>query len=662
MYPVKKIITLICFLLSFYGNVFAQLKNEAFLRDNLPKTTYSIDPDANKIILNETQSVEIIRNGYRFEQVYHCYKAIKILKQTGNSDADIFVGYRSPSNLTGATYNLVGDEIVKTPLPDDAIYTRKVTGLVDEIRFSLSKVKEGSIIEYSYDIMGGAEMVLPPWIVQEESPKLFSKYTLEAPNTFNYSQVSQGYLMLKDYPNEAAAIKDNSDGYLVTSALVNDRYSTTCVRRNISAIHPEPFISSVANYAQRMDFQLAGITITSGNMNAIYTTWGKLNKALNDDENFGKQINDLNRFLDHVVDSLTRGAETKLQKIENIFAYVRSNFYCSSEYGVKCSIDNAKVLRSKRGTVADINLLLVAMLKHADIDADPVILSRQGMLRVSKAYPLVDRFNYTICMASIDSNRYLMDASGKFNSFNSLPLYCYNGYARIISGGDGAELNLSVSDVLEKNVYVVNVSVFTDSLIKITVAEKLGKIVSRKLREQWDEDSATKRNYFSEKTQGFSDNVNISNIEIINLDNPDTNLIVKYTLNMSSDKHDVYYLNAQLIKFFKDNPFKENTRRLPIELPYKMDYRYIFNMHVPDNINIDDLPQSTDLKYGDGDMDFKNIVSFDSSSRMLLINTSFESKETAYKVENYTNIKKFFEKMILEESSMITLKKKKPSK
>ncbi|MGN6567802.1 MAG: transglutaminase domain-containing protein [Flavipsychrobacter sp.] len=647
----------VCLLLC--NRVTAQLKNETFLREHLSKNSYDIDPEASTVILNETQSVEIVPSGYSYEQVYHCYKAVKILKQSGNQDADIFIGYQRPTNLTGATYNLNGNDIVKTPLPDNAVYNRKVTELVDEVRFSLSSAKIGSIIEYSYDIITPISMLLPPWNVQEESPKLFSKYSIEAPRTFNYTVVTQGGMDFKNYASETAAMQDSSMAYNVISQLVDKRYSVVWVKRNIPPMHSEPFISALINHVQRMDFQLAGIMNRISTANALYTTWAKLNNSLIESENFGEQINGPNRFLDPLVDNLTYGNNSQLQKVKNIFDYVRTNFSCSRSTGVQCSIDNAKLLKSKRGTVADINLLLVAILKHAGIEAEPVILSKLGSLKVNKDYPLLNRFNYTICTVLIDSQRYFLDASDKFNPFNALPHYCYNGYARVVVKGAGEELNLLESNIVEKTIYAVNIHNFTDSTMEVDVTEKFGLPMSATYRKRWDEDSSLRKKYFDDKADGFTDNVVVSNIQFLNLDNPDTNLIIKYTLSISGNRHDTYYLNGQLIKFFKENPFKENNRHLPIELPYKMDYKYILTMQLPKDMDIVDIPKSVDIKYGSGEMDFKNIVNYDSTSGMLMINASYRSNETNYQVESYSNIKKFFEKMIQEENGIVTLKKKK---
>jgi hypothetical protein len=57
------------------------------------------------------------------------------------------------------------------------------------------------------------------------------------------------------------------------------------------------------------------------------------------------------------------------------------------------------VLKERSGKVSEVNLLLTAMLRYADIAADPVILSTSDHGYAPELYPLRDRFNYVITQA-----------------------------------------------------------------------------------------------------------------------------------------------------------------------------------------------------------------------------------------------------------------------
>ncbi|MCH7524761.1 MAG: transglutaminase, partial [Bacteroidetes bacterium] len=87
-------------------------------------------------------------------------------------------------------------------------------------------------------------------------------------------------------------------------------------------------------------------------------------------------------------------------------------------YGIK------KMLKEKKGSTADINLTLVAMLRYAGIKANPVVISTKDNL--IPFFPNVDRLNYVLAYAVIDDKKYFLDATVEFSDLNLLPIKDYN--------------------------------------------------------------------------------------------------------------------------------------------------------------------------------------------------------------------------------------------
>ena len=65
----------------------------------------------------------------------------------------------------------------------------------------------------------------------------------------------------------------------------------------------------------------------------------------------------------------------------------------------------------KIGNAADINLLLVAMLNKAGIEANPVILSTRENGFIAMAHPSLSDCNYVVARAVVDGKQILLDAT-----------------------------------------------------------------------------------------------------------------------------------------------------------------------------------------------------------------------------------------------------------
>ena len=70
-------------------------------------------------------------------------------------------------------------------------------------------------------------------------------------------------------------------------------------------------------------------------------------------------------------------------------------------------------------------MVLIALLRKLNIDANPVIMSSRdnGILPIT---PTLRKMNYAICQAVIDGKEYLVDATDELLPYSLLPEHCLN--------------------------------------------------------------------------------------------------------------------------------------------------------------------------------------------------------------------------------------------
>jgi hypothetical protein len=93
-----------------------------------------------------------------------------------------------------------------------------------------------------------------------------------------------------------------------------------------------------------------------------------------------------------------------------------------------------KTFDARRGTSADVNLLLLAALREVGIPAHPLLLSTRDHGRVSKEFPLLDRFNYVAALVPLAAGKdLLLDATDPQLPPGMLPEQCLNRVGRLIT-------------------------------------------------------------------------------------------------------------------------------------------------------------------------------------------------------------------------------------
>ena len=114
-----------------------------------------------------------------FKLVTEVTTKIKVYKKEGYSFADIsvpiYVGDSEIERVSfskAITYNLVNGKIEKTKMKSDGEFTEKVNKYWSVVKISLPNVREGSIIEYKYELTSPFLSNLPEWYFQKSIPEV----------------------------------------------------------------------------------------------------------------------------------------------------------------------------------------------------------------------------------------------------------------------------------------------------------------------------------------------------------------------------------------------------------------------------------------------------------------------------------------------------------
>ncbi|HYM93626.1 MAG TPA: DUF3858 domain-containing protein, partial [Chitinophagaceae bacterium] len=340
---------------------------------------------------------------------------------------------------------------------------------------------------------------------------------------------------------------------------------------------------------------------------------------------------------------------------KRIYAYVRDNITCTS-YSAKYLDQSLKsLLKTRNGTVAEINLLLIAMLKYANISADPVILSTRTHGYINPVYPLNERFNYVICLTHPAGKDILLDASQPRLGFGRLTPDCYNGQARIVNS-EATPLILSADSLSEQKVTSVLMNTDEKGNITGTFTQMPGYYESHSMREEIKEKG--KDGFFQALKKNYGQDIDLANLKIDSLDNLEQNINIGYDFTMSGENGEEIYLNPMLGEAYKQNPFKSAQRFYPVEMPYTMDETYIFSMIVPDGYKVDELPKSTVVKFNEeGDGQFEYLIS--ESGGTISLRSRIIIKRTLFQPDEYDTLREFFNFIVKKQNEQIVLKKTK---
>lgn len=662
------ITSLLLFSITFYGQDKTPVKFGKISPEDFKTSVYSIDSNAAAVVIADIGTSSITGNvkGW-FSIEFRHFKRMHILKKSAYDLADVKIPlYTDGRNeeelqsLKAYTYNLENGKVVETKLENKSgVFQDKLSKNHLVKKFTFPAIKEGSIIEYEYTVHSDFIFNLQPWEFQGAYPRLWSEYNVSIPEFLYYVFLSQGMQYdysrtTKDRHENFRVIDNNGAGASETYNFDADVTDYRMVMKNVPALKEESFTSTIDNHIAKIDFQLAEYRhpLTSRN---IMGNWRDVTNELLKDADFGLQLNRDNGWASDELGTAMHGAKSDLDKAKNIYQYLRNNFTCTSYSRLYTDQPLKNILKDKKGSEVEINLLLVAMLRKAGLSADPVMLSTKSHGYALSVYPIMDKFNYVVCRVTIGDQTIYLDASHPRLGFAHLDWECYNGHARVINS-EATPVELSADSLNDTK--VTSLMFFSDEKGEISgkMQQIPGYYESYSLRNRIKEKGAEE--LFKDIKKDFGADVELSNTRIDSLENYDQPLQLNYDVELKLEKGDIIYLNPMFGEGYKENPFKSATRTYPVEMPYAFDETYVLRMDVPPGYEVDELPKSTRVNFDEqGKSFFEYIIG--NSGGVISFRSRVKLTRSYYLPEEYEILREFFNLIVSKQSEQIVFKKKK---
>ena len=432
----------------------------------------------------------------------------------------------------------------------------------------------------------------------------------------------------------------------------SNTFRHTWAYKNVPPLKEENYITTLSNYIQKLEFQLSAIRLPEQQPETFLTTWYEAADQMMKRDNFGADLKKENGWLKDDVKTAAKNETDDLTKAKNIYAFVRDNYTCTDNEAVYLSQSLKKTQQTKKGNVADINMLLVAMLHIAGFDANPVLVSTRDNGKPYDMYPIISKFNYVIAQLNANDKSYVLDASNPLLGFGHLTQDCYNGDARVIAD-QPVVVNLSPDSLRESEVISLFMSSDADGKITGTYKHVMDEMQSQQMRSKMKKTTA--EDYFKDVKKSFAFDVDINNTSIDSLKEPEMPVSVQYDMSFKPEDDLIYFTPILADGAYKENPFSAAERSYPVEMPYCIDETYILNMEVPTGYKVDELPKSARVNLNDNEGMFEYLIQQNDNTIQLRCRTKIN--KATFEPDDYETLRNFFAMVVKKESEQIVFKK-----
>jgi hypothetical protein len=620
----KNLILLSLFLFVVFDNIAiaekAPMKYGKVDMADLQMTTYAADTSASAVVLCEYGYFS--SNNFQFTHMIR----VKILKKEGLRWADHPYPGDFKSDIRGITFNLENGLVVESKLKSENIFRERVAGTSYRLRPAMPNVKVGSIIDIQY-----SQSFIPAvWYFQRDIPVRWSELIIE--------------------PNQYIEFRKNSVGYVPFAVATDMRW----VAKDVPSFKDEPYINSDENYMAKFEFDLLRLTIP-GNYTEFTTDWNAVNRRLEEDDNFGNTLQGA-IFLNSTAKEIEAKYTNPLDKMRAAYEFVKKAVKWNEHESLWTTTTVLSFPYNKKiGNSADVNLILVQLLKKLDFKAYPVAMSSRSNGTIRPFSPSLEKLNYAIACVKDNDKTYLFDATEDLMPMGLLPERALNERGRIINKDFTDWVDIT-STKKSKRMIQGTLSFDSNDVLKGKLIYTRGDYAAFNFRKNYQ--SFNSQDEYLKDFEKDNPGLLVDNCTITDLDSIYKPVITDFDVkikNRVNNMGDMISINPMLFEQFTENPFKAEERKYPVDFAYPRETIYILNLTIPEGYKVDQMPKPLVIKFPDNSISCMYQVS--NTGNTVQVMFKFLINKAVFYATEYGQVKSFYDQMVKKQAELLVFKK-----
>ncbi len=665
---IKIALLLIVFTTSITAN---EIKFGKVSIEEVSETEHPMEKDADAAILYKKERVFYDYSSEQgWKMIKQAHYRIKIYNKDGfdwaTLEIPLYISNSDEERITGVkgyTFNLENGKIVEEKLKKDGLFLEEVNKYRNKASITMPQVKEGSVLDISFDVVSPLYWYMDDFRLQYNIPVNEINLRLDIPQYFVFKRYSRGF-----YPINVSQSRENrrinvtyrtqdKNAYVgrtshksSTLEFFENIYEVNAM--NLPSMKEEKYTNNIDNYRTAIKFELAATQFPNSPYKNYSLNWGDVAESIYKFDSFGEELKKT-RYFEDDIDDLISTAGNDSEKAKLIFDFVKSKMTWNKYSGVTCDGGVKNAYKENSGNVAEINLMLTAMLRYAGLNANPILVSTRA--HGIPLFPTTDGFNYVISGIEIPNEVILLDATDKEASFDVLPTRALNWQGRLVrKDGSSTQVDL-VPKEMSKQLVFVDATIAADGSANGKVRTQYTKQIALSFRnnlEAMDEET-----YLEEMESEYGD-LEISQFEVANKDKPSKPIIETcefYKENQCEIIGDKIYIRPMLYLAQTENPFKLKERKYPVDFTYPKQERFMINLKIPDGYKIESVPEDAAIQLPNGYGLFKfKIVN---KGNQLQVAASSEIKTAFFPPEYYEALKEYYKQLVAKQSEKVVLSK-----
>ena len=629
--------------------------------EEMQMKVYEPEPNAEAVVLYRQTDVEYTVQSISFLVDYHEKVRIKVLQPGGTRFAKVVVPYRkyqsagnhvSGQKITGMSlpkpggssnsyfegegvsmtdevmgtdadesvesikataFNMEGSKVVKSNLKKSDIVTTKIDEQNYRVEFTVPDVKAGTVIEYEYKIHSQIFWELHDWLAQWEIPVAYAKLDMNIPSYLIFNIEDHGIQRLT-YTCTIGSLKFKLESDPLSNPVSISTNHYVYEGRNLIGMPKDKYVWNVEDYSAGITAELKSYRLP-GMMAMDYAkTWEQIDQMILDSEDLGMHLNEHSPLIDELKEAKINDIADQRERAAAVCKLVMSKVKWNGKYELSPG-PAFETLNKRRGTNADINLLLLQTLHDAGLEAAPVMLRERSQGLLPYNFPSIRKLTtYIVGITLNNGTNLFVDASSAGGYLNVLPEQLLVERARIVSKKKKANPWVNLQKIVRSHANTtIDAVLSTDGTLsgtQTTIHRGLSALHYRQQAGKTDEFSMEATEEVKYNRQGEVSDGTIS----------------------------ICPITSDLLSL---TPFTSDTRLMPVEFPSESSQQIVINITLPEGYKLSEVPQPTIASTPDKGVNGRFVIT--QSGQKVQVNCQFNITKMQHPQQNYDALHGIFD-------------------
>ncbi|MEL6630961.1 MAG: DUF3857 domain-containing protein [Bacteroidota bacterium] len=601
-------------------------------------TQYDSFPDAEAVIIREGCQITGKYSALKKE----VYRRTHILKEGALDLADItltFNTYRKTLDYIYArTQNLEGDSVVFIEVTEEDYFMDESEGGEVKISFAFPQAKVGSIIDMAYGF-SDKQQYYQNWTFQNPYPTLRSTFDVREGSLLRYNYYFQGSFQEK---------------------LEKSRYQnrTAFLMQDMPAIKEEPYVPCPSDYLPKIMLQVSdvgfeGSETYENSSKYLNQTWDEFSETFRKNK-YTKHYGAKSKGLYKKACGDLEEESDPVKRMEAVYETIRDHMEWSGNFSMASIEKLSKVYKKKRASSGEINQLLIYCLRHAGLDAKPMLVATRTYGDPFQEFPIRQQFNTLAAYVKIADKVYVLDATAGNQSWKYIPSSLAYQDGWVLEEAAGGFWYKVVPQKTMNRINFAQMALDEKGGIAGTITHTFGGSYGASYRKIEEDD-------LQEGIEALLPEGEISQLALDKPDDKDRAVKVSYqfeSADFAQRINDKLYVKPFLNFAFEDNPFKAAERYYPIDFGQLERYQSTMLLAIPDGFVLEGGDVQEMVRTENNLLTFQvNIVR---EGNILNISSIYSMRLGYFRAETYDQIRDFFDKMIQVQKRQLVLTKPVP--